>query len=267
VKKNVQTVTIETPEHFELEFRLAGIGTRFLAFLVDRLIQFGVILLLVMIVFLLTITMWRINPSVEMVKRLEGPLSLWIVGAGIALYGIIAIGYFILFEYFWSGSTPGKRWQDIRVIRKDGRPISFLDSAVRNIVRFFDILFEVYPIGLVVMFIDFKNRRLGDLAAGTLVILDREVKRPKVGQPHEYVDDSDTEIRLIVSYMTPMDYRVLSRYLSRRQGLDPGHRVDLAREIADRLVEGVGRPVEITENLETWLEKVATVYRRRTRIL
>lgn len=267
MKKNVQTVTIETPEHFELEFKLAGIGTRFLAFLVDRLIQFGFILLLVTIVLLLLTLMWQVDLPTEILKGLEGSLALWIIGAGILLYGVIVVGYFILFEYFWSGSTPGKRWQDIRVIRKDGRPITFLDSAVRNIIRFFDILFEIYPIGLVVMFIDFKNRRLGDLAAGTLVILDKEVKRPKAGQQGEDIDDYDPDIRLIVSNMTPVDYRLLSRYLSRREGLDPDHRVDLAREIHDRLTQGAGRPVEVTGNLETWLDKVAAVYRKRTRIL
>jgi uncharacterized RDD family membrane protein YckC len=267
VKKNVQTVTVETPEHFELEFRLAGIGTRFLAFLLDRIIQFGVIFALLIMVSLFVALVWRVDPSVAILKRLEGSLGQWILGAAILLYGIIVIGYFILFEYFWSGSTPGKRWQDIRVIRKDGRPISFLDSAVRNILRFIDILFEIYPIGLIVMFIDFKNRRLGDLAAGTLVILDREIKRPAGGRAGNHNNESDPNMRLIVSAMTPADYRLLSRFLARREGLEKVHRLNLAKDIRDRIVRRVNGSAIVNENLETWLEKVEQAYRERTRVL
>ena len=267
MKKNVQTVTIETPEHFELEFTLAGLGTRFLAFLIDKCIQFSVILALVFVVGLLVALMGRVDPSMEILRRLEGPLGQWIIGAAILVYGIIVIGYFLLFEYFWSGSTPGKRLQDIRVIRTDGRPISFLDSAVRNILRFFDVLFEIYPIGVVVMFIDRKNRRLGDLAAGTFVIFDRQVHRP-IAQGTDHANaESDSDIKMIVTAMSPTDYRLVSRYLSRRNGLESVHRLGLAKAISDRLVEGSGRDISIREDLGTWLEKVEHAYRERTRIL
>lgn len=266
MKRNLQTVTVETPEHFELEFRLAGIGTRFLAFLLDRIIQFGVIFALIMLVSLFIALAWRVDPSVQILKRLEGVAGQWILGAAILLYGIIVIGYFILFEYFWSGSTPGKRWQDIRVIRKDGRPISFLDSAVRNILRFIDILFDIYPIGLIVMFVDVKNRRLGDLAAGTLVIVDRGIKRPTGGRIGNN-NASDPNIRLIVSAMTPADYRLLSRFLARREGLEGVHRLNLARDIRDRVVRRINGSTIVNENLETWLEKVEQAYRERTRVL
>jgi len=267
VKKNLQTVTVETPEHVELEFKLAGIGTRFLAFLLDRIIQFGVIFALLILVSLFIALVTRVDPSVQILKRLEGSLGQWILAAAILLYGIIVIGYFILFEYFWSGSTPGKRWQDIRVIRKDGRPISFLDSAVRNILRFIDILFEIYPIGLIVMFIDFKNRRLGDLAAGTLVILDRGIKRPAAGRAGNHNNASDPNMRLIVSAMTPADYRLLSRFLARRESLEKVHRLNLARDIRDRIVRRINGSTIINENLETWLVKVEQAYRDRTRVL
>jgi len=267
VKKNLQTVTVETPEHVELEFKLAGIGTRFLAFLLDRIIQFGVIFALLILVSLFIALVTRVDPSVQILKRLEGSLGQWILAAAILLYGIIVIGYFILFEYFWSGSTPGKRWQDIRVIRKDGRPISFLDSAVRNILRFIDILFEIYPIGLIVMFIDFKNRRLGDLAAGTLVILDRGIKRPAAGRADNHNNASDPNMRLIVSAMTPADYRLLSRFLARRESLEKVHRLNLARDIRDRIVRRINGSTIINENLETWLVKVEQAYRDRTRVL
>ncbi|MDQ7784705.1 MAG: RDD family protein [Desulfomonilaceae bacterium] len=267
MKQNVQTVTVETPEHFELEFRLAGIGTRFLAFLLDRIIQFGVVLTLILMVSLFALLIWRVDPSVEILKRLEGSIGQWMLGAAILLYGIIVLGYFILFEYFWSGSTPGKRWQDIRVIRTDGRPISFLDSAVRNILRFVDILFEVYPIGLMIMFVDGKNRRLGDLAAGTLVVMDKEIKRPTGGTGGNRIDESDSSLRPIVSAMTPADYRLVSRFLARRASLERAHRSKLAAEIRDRVIKRSNGPIPAHVNVETWLERVEQAYRRRTRVL
>lgn len=267
VRKNVQTVTIETPEHFELEFRLAGIGTRFLAFLIDKFIQFGAILALLLIVGFFVWLLWRIDPWVQIIRNLQGAIGQWIIGLALLVYGIVVIGYFLLFEYFWSGATPGKRSQDIRVIRNDGRPISFFDSAVRNILRFFDVLFDVYPIGVVVMFIDFKNRRLGDLAAGTLVIIDKEVKRPVAKRTGHSLADTDEDVRMIVSTMTPMDYRLLSRFLSRCNGLEPEHRLALAEEIRDRIVSGSGQSVTIRGNLEAWLKRVEHVYRERTRVL
>ncbi|MFH1113484.1 MAG: RDD family protein [Pseudomonadota bacterium] len=267
MKKNVQTVTVETPEHFELEFKPAGIGTRFLAFLLDRAIQFGVIFVLLVIVSLFIALTFRVDPSAEILKRLEGSIGRWILGAAILLYGIIVIGYFILFEYLWNGCTPGKRWQDIRVIRKDGRPISFLDSAIRNILRFFDILFEVYPVGLVVMFLDSKNRRLGDLAAGTLVIMDTEVKRPPGGRGPVHSNESDPNMRLIVAAMNPEDYRLLSKFLSRRAGLDPVHRSSLAEDVRNRILKNTDSSVIADEKLEEWLERVDRAYRERTRVL
>jgi uncharacterized RDD family membrane protein YckC len=267
VKKKQGTVTIETPEHFELQFELAGIGTRFLAFLIDRTIQLGLIVALVVIVALLVSLLWKGRPSTDLFSHLELYLRQWIIGAVILVYGIVLIGYFILFEYFWSGSTPGKRSLEIRVIRKDGRPISFLDSAVRNILRMFDVLFEVYPLGLGVMFLDPRNRRLGDLAAGTLVIVDQAVRRPAGQQSVIRSPDEDPVIRQVVTDMTPEDYSLLSKFLSRRSGLEPEHRKQLAREIYDRLCNDATPRSVNTETLETTLQRIEYLYRQRTRIL
>lgn len=267
MKEKQRTITIETPEHFELNFELAGIGSRFLAFVVDRLIQGGVILGLFLVVMLLVSLAWRVAPSLDPLTRLEEYLGQWIIAVAIVVYGIVSIGYFIAFEYFWSGSTPGKKSQQIRVMRKDGRPLSFLDSAVRNILRFFDILFDIYPLGLVVMFFDSRNRRLGDLAAGTLVIVDRHVNRP-IGEPiSEKSNDSDPEMRQVVIAMSPHDYRLVAKFLDRRSGLDEEHRMELARRIYGRVFKRRPNPGIIGEDLEVLLERVEHLYRERMRIL
>lgn len=145
--------------------------------------------------------------------------------------------------------------------------MSFVDSAVRNILRFFDILFGIYPIGLIVMFIDFKNRRLGDLAAGTMVIMDREITRPTAVRAGNSADEADPSLRPIVSAMTPTDYRLLSTFLARRDSLEKVHRLNLAKDIRDRIAKGMNGSRSVDKNPEMWLEKVEQAYRERTRVL
>lgn len=266
MKKNVRTVTIETPEHLELQFQLAGIGVRFIAFLIDKFIQWGAILGIILVFSLLLFFAGQMAPFVEFLVKAKKAFGLWLLAVALLLYGIVTIGYFIIFEYFWSGSTPGKRSQEIRVIRKDGRPISFFDAAVRNILRFVDILGDVYPLGLVVMFVDSQNRRLGDFAAGTIVISEREATSPALTEVSRNASSLDPELKTAVSGMTADDYRIVSKFLSRRTELDPEHRQRLASEISERILrksaqQGIGA------DPEDFLETAEILYRERTRIL
>jgi uncharacterized RDD family membrane protein YckC len=267
VKEKVQTVSVETPDHFELHFQLAGIGTRFLAYLLDKLIQVGIFLGLLVTIFLTALIAGKAGLLADWLGTLSRSLMQWAVAAAILMYGVVAIGYFIFFEYVWSGSTPGKKTQGIRVIRKDGRPVTFLDSAIRNVLRFVDILADVYPIGLVVMFLDRYNRRLGDLTAGTFVIMDRELRQPSAAEPIEEQLAWETEIRRAMHEMTPKEYLLITRYLSRRHGFDPGYREELGRDIWNRVFKSSTPRDESLSDIERALETLATLYRERTRIL
>jgi len=267
IKGNRQTVSVETPEHFELQLELAGIGSRFLAYFVDKLVQFGFIVTVLFIVMLVAYIVDQSLHGWELLTELRKMLGQWVWALGFLVYGIMVIGYFILFEYLWNGSTPGKRWQDIRVIRKDGRPITFLDSLVRNVLRSVDILAEVYPIGLIVMFLDSRNRRLGDMVAGTLVIAQGEIQRPVSLASSKECDQFGAETRQAVALMTAEDYQLVSRFLVRRHGLDPGPRANLAREIYERVFKKPIAARADVSNPETALERVASCYTDRTRIL
>jgi uncharacterized RDD family membrane protein YckC len=269
VRKKDRTVTIETPEHFELQFELAGIGTRFVAFLVDRLIQLGLVLALIAMAVLVMYVMPRLGRSIDVPSAWAFDVAIrqWVIGGALLVYGLITIGYFIVFEYSWSGSTPGKRYGQIRVIRRDGRPISLVDSLVRNILRSVDLLFEVYPIGLAVMFLDSQGRRLGDLAAGTLVIMDRPVGKPATRSTAGQMEDWGTDLRDVVAAMTPEDYYIVSSFLSRRDSLDIEHRVELAREICVRLFGKTGMATKTKPDTEALLQAAAGLYRERTRVL
>jgi uncharacterized RDD family membrane protein YckC len=265
VREKLQTVVIETPEHFELQFRLAGIGTRFIAYVIDRLIQFGFLVGLFLLIMAGAIAVGKLSAIANWLQKTFDLLGYWALALAILVYGIVVIGYFLLFEYFWSGSTPGKRSQNIRVIRKDGRPITFADSAIRNIVRFFEL--EFYPLGLVVMFIDSRNRRVGDLTAGTLVVAESHARQPALSAPAEELSAWDGEIRRAVREMTAEDYQLVTRFLSRREGLDPQHRLELAEAICARIFREPSGSAAHGLDPETAIETSAALYREITRIL
>lgn len=258
---------VETPDHIELQFELAGIGKRFLAYLIDRLIQFGLIFALFLVVSLILFAGNKLVAVADIVFKMRQVLGQWIIAAAILAYGVVSLGYFILFEYVWSGSTPGKRSQRIRVIRADGAPISFLEAAVRNILRAVDILGDVYPLGLVVMFIDSRNRRLGDMAAGTLVVTESESGLPLSRNSGRSVGADDQQLRMIAATMTSADYQLVRKFLTRRQALDAEYRQQLAQEVVDRIFSKSSVMVKPSNDLELFLEQVEAAYRDSLRIL
>src|SRR5579864_5484987 len=157
-------LSIETPELVAIEMPLAGIGSRFIALLVDTLIWVACLIVLGLL-------FWAFQPAMEAFSTLSYQWAFALVTFVIFL---LNWGYFTLFEAFWNGRTPGKRIARIRVIQRSGRPIGFFESLARNLVRYVDQIPFFYAVGVIVMFITRQHQRLGDLAAGTLVVRDRE---------------------------------------------------------------------------------------------
>jgi len=160
-----ETLDIQTPENVAFGYQVAGIGSRFLATLLDTLI---IIFLQVVILVARLLLQSAFDRS-----GLSGTLSPWVI----ALFGLISFvfysGYYVLFEMIWNGQSPGKRLVGLRVIRRDGTPITLSESLVRNLARLVDFLPFAYGVGILSMFLDKQSRRLGDLAAGTVVVHDR----------------------------------------------------------------------------------------------
>src|SRR5262249_11958733 len=118
-------------------------------------------------------------------------------GVGFAVFRVWLFaemwGYFLFFEWLWHGQTPGKWLLGLRVISQEGTGVSFLQSAVRNILRVADGLplpFLLYGMGFAAAACNRENRRLGDLAAGTLVVHVERRSRPlrAVGEAGGEVD-------------------------------------------------------------------------------
>src|SRR5215813_7153652 len=168
-------LVIETPERVPLHFALASIGNRFIACAIDHAIQIAVLIVMV-IVYLI------IADVAEVGARLTNAPK-WVIALLVIIQFVIANGYFAIFEWLWSGQTPGKRWLKLRVIREDGRPITFFEATVRNLLRDFDIMpFPFYSIGLISVFSSSKDQRVGDMVAGTVVVREREAEAPAFAQ-------------------------------------------------------------------------------------
>lgn len=149
---------IATPEGIELSLRLAGPVPRALAWLIDFSWRFGAMLVLSFVFAL--------------------------IGGGIAV-GLMLIAVFLLewiipavLEARWDGATPGKRALGIRVLRDDGSPLTFGPAFIRNILRTADFLPGFYAGGLLCTLVHPHFKRLGDLAAGTIVVYVEPAEKP-----------------------------------------------------------------------------------------
>ena len=155
------TTDVETPEHLRFRHRSAGPARRALAFLVDALVRIGVLLVVGVILVVLGVSAGD--------AKAAGGLAL------VAWFGL-EWGYFVLLESLWSGRTVGKRALGLRVVKEGGYPIGFLDSFLRNLLRAADFLPAGYALGVLVMARDTRFRRLGDLAAGTMVVVEERAR-------------------------------------------------------------------------------------------
>ena len=149
---------VATPERVSFDYQVAGLGTRAVAQVLDLLI---VMAILVAVVF---------------VAEFAGAFGQNTLATLIVVFGVFVtvLGYFWLSEAIWSGQTIGKKAMRLRAIGDRGEPITFAQAGIRNLVRVADFLPYGYGVGLVVLFANGKGKRLGDLAAGTVVVKDSD---------------------------------------------------------------------------------------------
>ena len=238
--------TVLTPERVSLEYGIAGIGSRGGAVLVDTLIQ-AVVLMVVTLG--LTGATVAISTVAETGSRATGILviGLWLLAAF-----AITSGYFMVFEIIWNGQTPGKRLLGLRVIRESGYPIRPVDSVIRNLVRIVDWLPIAYGVGVLVMLVNKRSRRLGDFAGGTLVV--REGARRTLTTVAPLAAETDERYGVTLS---SADATLVRDFLVRREAMDPGARGDLAQRLASALAQRYQLPFDPGSDAEAFLERLA----------
>jgi len=237
-------LSIDTPENVAFGYQIAGIGSRFLAAFIDTLVIF-----ILQIIVNLTLIFLMINLFGK-----DSVFQPWLL----ALFGLVGFafmwGYYIFFEMSWNGQSLGKRKIKLRVIRTDGTPITLTESIIRNLIRLVDFLPFYYGIGVITMFVNEKSRRLGDLAAGTLVVHDKdsvtlESLAKKEKSTRNQIDISERTRSLPLERLTNQDLLMIEDYLQRRYELSNSE--TLANRLLIMVFERLEQPVPQVSWLET----------------
>lgn len=214
-----RSVDIETPEHVAIGYELADLGSRFTAMLLDGLlILVGEIGLGLALLFL---------------GQAFGFENVFVgIGLGVAilLSFVLFWGYFVLFEGLRDGQTPGKRRMGIRVVHDGGFPVTVRGAAVRNLIRLIDLQpAPSWAVGGLSMMLHPQTKRLGDIAAGTVVVRDRT----GAALPEEAA--APRPAALGAPRLSDEEFAALTMYASRRTALPSEVRADLSRRLMARL--------------------------------
>lgn len=247
-----QKLTIDTPEQTALEYPIAGLGSRFIAILADTAIQLVLAFFVIIVASIVGIGL----------AVFGGLGSQWIVAIVVFFLFLLNSGYFALFEIFWNGQTPGKRYVQVRVIKDDGRPIGAYEAIVRNALRLVDMLPAMYGIGLVSIFLSGQSKRLGDFVAGTVVVHEKTLEGVR---PYAETRIDETLPPIDVSHVTLEEIRLIETFLNRRDSLEPVVRTTMAMQIANRLADKMQVKIYGWPRTERFLEAVMEQCRQSDR--
>lgn len=223
------TAHVESPEHIRFHYHVAGPVKRGLACFLDTLVQAGILLIFGIVV------------------GIAGLSADELSGLSLGLYQLIVFVviwfYYVIFEVLWSGRTPGKRALRLRVVTEGGHPLNFANSMLRNLLRAADFLPLGYAIGFVVMSRDARFRRLGDLVAGTMVIVDDRhlVEGPlRIEPPPVHWELAQLPEHV---HMTGDDLEAIELFLRRCFRLSPARQFELAQMVAPIYAQRMALPM------------------------
>lgn len=231
-------VAIETPEHIVFRYRLAGPSRRFLAYLLDLVIAYAAVSLAALVVLLLSVGASAATGIAENA-----------VGAGIGFLLVLLFAvqwvYFAAFEA-WLGRTPGKAALGLRVVTTTGRAVGISGAVLRNVLRAADALPLAYTAGLlsitgfVAMAATRRFQRLGDLVAGTIVVVPERARpaTPIVLRPPAHPSEVKSSPEDV--WLDPDERQAIEMFLRRRSQLGRSRELELASMIAPQLGARLG---------------------------
>lgn len=218
-----ERVEVETPELVVLSYTVAGLGSRAGAAVIDFLLC-GIAKILAIAAFAALIT--SAGPgSAE-------SATAWGVAVIIFVFFLADWAYYVLFEALADGQTPGKRIMRLRVVRDGGFAVNFGASAIRNLVRLLDMQPGFfYGVGMTSLLVSRQSKRLGDMAAGTLVVHEGGARRATAKTAPVAASDDPLPMH---TQLTDAEYSVLDRFVQRASELDPARRRAFAEQLTVR---------------------------------
>jgi uncharacterized RDD family membrane protein YckC len=246
---------IDTPEQVQLQFAIAGIGSRFLAVAIDTIIQVVVLGGIGLILGFLGVTgffaIWR-------------QMSLWLWAGLIAFFFLLYFGYFAFFEILWGGQTPGKRTIGIRVIKETGRPLSPSETIARNLMRIVDQMPGFYAVAVLTAMFNDESKRLGDFVAGSIVVREHSLDEMR-GAWSAATAPSVSRSLLGANRLTAEEVSLIDTFLVRRHELAHDVRSHMAYEILRRLEPKLTLTEDDRAGVEATLRSIAYEHRSAAR--
>lgn len=221
------TRRVETPEGVELDLRAAGPVKRAAAWLVDSAIRYFLLI------------------GAQISLAMFGGLG---VGGLLIVAFLLVWGYPVFFETWWDGATPGKRALRLKVVHDDGTAVSFSSSLIRNVLRPADFFPVFYGLGLFVSIFHPEFKRIGDVAARTLVI------HTTTGSARRDPPLEGASRRVAAPLpLSPAEQRAVTEFADRTPALGPSRSREIAAILAEPL--GVPEPVAVDKllGIAAWL--------------
>lgn len=217
----MKKIKILTPENIELEVVLAEVLSRSIAAFIDFFIQ-CILILLIGWEYLALINQLFIQGMPEYYG--------WLLGGMIIIEFIIVYGYYMISEILMCGRTLGKKVMHLRIIRNNGGPVTIKHVVIRNLFRVF---IDNFGIGILMMFFNKKNKRLGDIVAGTIVVIEENQERPIALEKRISLSD---EVR---GYLSDEEYALLREYFNRKATMTHYEllRIEMKQYFQDKFIE------------------------------
>lgn len=256
-----EVVAFDTPENIQVRYRPAGLGTRFIAWVIDQTLALvlEIVLLIVALVVVSSLAAFR-----EMREDADRSIA-YFIGLMFVIFGLGNLLYYTLFELLMRGQTPGKRWCGIQVVNADGFGLDAAGIVVRNVFRLIDSI----PLTWVVPLLSKRSQRLGDMVAGTVVVAEQ---RPELGTVRGILAErsaGDAQFRFPSAGLARLprrDFDAVEKLLERWDGVPREQRTSLARRLADGIAVRLGtEPPPPDREQEFLLDLMAAELRRRER--
>lgn len=248
---------IETPEHIALQFQLAGVASRAFAYIIDFFVQ--LVPLMAALIAAVVFAPEMLVGKAYMVES-KGHIEMSLLAKAVAALAVFCVnfGYFFLFEILWRGQTPGKRAMGLRVLREGGYAVDPRAALIRNLLRAIDFLPTFYLLGMGMVFWGRAGKRLGDYAAGTMVIREAAYE-PSPQETH------DVRLQRTAGStpagppqnhrLTPQERALVVQFFARAEGLHPAARDKVAGLLAANIAARMGSVAPDADDAESYLQK------------
>jgi uncharacterized RDD family membrane protein YckC len=258
-------IEFETPENIGIEYEVAGLGTRFVAWVVDSILLWLaaiVIFVVVLITGLLTDRALRdwLGPPRNVEDNIQ--ITLYLGGLFLLVNGLSNFAYFGLSELLWRGQTIGKRQVGIRVVRADGFALDAGSILTRNVFRVIDSL----PLLWIVPIVSKRSQRTGDMVAGTIVVSDSpgdmgNLRNDLADRPRD-----DAQFRFeqsVLKKLRPQDVEAIEKVLERWSSLKHAQQDNLLGKMVPALVTRLGIEEPLPDDRRQFLEDLLAAELRR----